>query len=70
MRIRSEGQERRESGAHPLREGEETGAQREGRGKWRDREGRLRVRERSEETLSYRIYIQWVVPGRDGLSVL
>ena len=56
MRIRSEGQERRESGAHPLREGEETGAQREGRGKRRGREGRLRVRE-SEETLSYRIYI-------------
>ena len=69
MRIRSEGQERRESGAHPLREGEETGAQREGRGKRRGREGRLRVRE-SEETLSYRIYIHWEVPGRDGLSGL
>ena len=55
---------------HQLGEGEETGAQREGRGKWRDREGRLRVRERSEETLSYRVYTQWEIPGRDGLSGL
>ena len=56
---------------HSLGEGEETDAQREGRGKRRGREGRLRVRvrERNErvETLSHRIYIEWGIPGLDGL---